>query len=86
MDISGWRRKIDEIDEKIIELLNERAECAVAIGVIKRENKMPVIFKDRENEIMKRIIKRNTGPLSESQICEVFSLIIEHSRQLQNTK
>ena len=86
MDISGWRRKIDEIDEKILELLNKRAECAVAIGAIKRENKMPVISKDRENEIMQRIIKRNTGPLSESQIYEVFSLIIEHSRQLQNTK
>ena len=31
-DISGWRKLIDEIDEKILELLNKRAEYAIEIG------------------------------------------------------
>ena len=85
MDIPGWRRKIDEIDERILRLLNERAECAFEIGKIKKEKNLPVMSRDREDEIMQAIIAKNPGPLEEAQIREVFGLIILHSRKLQNT-
>ena len=39
MDIADWRNRIDEIDEKLIELFNERARFASEIGKIKKENK-----------------------------------------------
>jgi len=32
MTLSDWRRRIDEIDQKLVELLNERSRCALEIG------------------------------------------------------
>ncbi len=28
MDIADWRKRIDELDHKLVQLLSERAECA----------------------------------------------------------
>ena len=36
MSVEGWRRKIDDIDRKLVELLNERSRCVVEIGRIKQ--------------------------------------------------
>ena len=36
MDISDWRKKIDELDEQIVRLISKRAEAAKAIGELKR--------------------------------------------------
>ena len=83
MDIPGWRRKIDEIDMKVLELLNERARCAVEIGRIKKENNIAVMCREREDMILENIVGKNAGPLGESQIREVFALIMKHSRSLQ---
>ena len=84
MDIPGWRRKIDEIDKEILRLLNERAECSIAVGKIKREKQLPVMSREREEEIMRRLVENNPGPLKNDQIRQLFSLILEHSRTLQN--
>jgi chorismate mutase len=32
MDITDWRKKIDELDRKLVELLNQRAQAAHEIG------------------------------------------------------
>ena len=37
MDIADWRKQIDELDRKLVELLNQRAQCAVEIGKLKRD-------------------------------------------------
>ena len=34
--VEGWRVKIDEIDRRLVELLNERSRCVVEIGGIKQ--------------------------------------------------
>ncbi|MGB9667839.1 MAG: prephenate dehydratase [Thermosulfidibacteraceae bacterium] len=49
------REKIDEIDEKIVELLNKRAEIAVEIGNIKKELGLPVFIPARESEVYDKI-------------------------------
>ena len=36
MDIEGWRKKIDDLDQKLVALLSERARAAVEIGKLKR--------------------------------------------------
>ena len=36
MDIADWRKKIDELDQRLVEVLNERAAAAKAIGALKR--------------------------------------------------
>jgi len=36
MSLSEWRRRIDEIDRKLVQLLNERSQCAIELGHVKR--------------------------------------------------
>src|SRR5436190_23753583 len=49
MNLNDWRRRIDEIDKKLVELLNERSQCALEIGKLKQEAKIPLYQPDREN-------------------------------------
>ncbi len=42
MDISDWRKRIDEIDGQLAELLSERSRCVIEIGKIKRQQQLPV--------------------------------------------
>jgi chorismate mutase len=42
MDIEDWRRKIDELDRKLVSLLSERARAAVEIGKLKLNTSMPI--------------------------------------------
>ena len=40
-DLDFWREKIDALDDQILELLNERARCALSVGKIKRAEVCP---------------------------------------------
>ena len=51
MDIADWRKKIDEVDQQLVRLINERAVCAVEIGKLKHGLAMPVYEPDRERII-----------------------------------
>ena len=51
MDIADWRKKIDEIDRKLIELLNQRAAAAQEIGRLKRNTNLPIYEPDRERNV-----------------------------------
>ena len=53
MDIADWRKKIDDLDRKLVRLLNERAECAHEIGKLKRNSAMPIYEPDREKIILR---------------------------------
>ncbi|HEX4651045.1 MAG TPA: chorismate mutase, partial [Granulicella sp.] len=35
LGISDWRNKIDVLDEQLVQLINERAQAAIAIGDLK---------------------------------------------------
>ena len=63
MSISDWRRRIDEIDIKLVELLNERSKCALEIGRIKQESSIPLYQPDRETEVLENAERSNQGPL-----------------------
>ena len=55
MDISDWRKKIDELDIEIVRLINQRAEAARAIGEIKKTADLPVYEPKREQEVFDRV-------------------------------
>ena len=62
-DLAGWRKRIDEIDQQLVRLLNERAQCAVEIGHLKKALDLPTWQPQREAEILRNIVKANEGPL-----------------------
>ncbi|MGE0405345.1 MAG: chorismate mutase [Candidatus Korobacteraceae bacterium] len=83
MDIADWRKKIDEIDRKLVELINERAQAARAIGAIKRERSLPIYEPEREREIYERINQLNQGPLREGDLIHIYERLIDVMRALQ---
>jgi len=83
MDIADWRKKIDEMDRKLVELLNERAKAAQEIGRLKRNTNMPIYEPQREKLIFENVAKMNQGPLRDLDLRQVFERIIDIMRNLQ---
>ena len=84
MDISDWRKKIDEIDRSLVKLLNERARCVVEIGEIKRQNSLPIHEPNREQEVLRQALEANQGPLASEAIQRIFERIVAEGRALQH--
>jgi chorismate mutase len=83
MEIADWRRKIDELDEQIVRLINQRAAAAQAIGELKRTANLPVYEPQREKAVFDHIRRSNPGPLTEAEILDVYERIIDVMRALQ---
>ena len=64
MDIEDWRRKIDAFNEQFLALLNQRAECALAIGRLKQAAGQPIYAPEREEAVLTHLKNRNGGPLT----------------------
>jgi len=61
MNLKNLRSKINSIDDKIVDLLNKRAEISSDIGEIKARNKTGIYSPAREKEVLKRIKELNRG-------------------------
>jgi chorismate mutase-like protein len=83
MDISDWRKKIDELDEQIVRLISQRAEAAQAIGELKRTSDLPVYEPRREQAVFDHVRAANPGPLADAEIQHVYERIIDVMRTLQ---
>ncbi|MBP5246357.1 MAG: chorismate mutase [Fibrobacter sp.] len=86
MDIANWRTKIDELENTLIELLNNRARYAVEIGKIKKEKGLPVFDSCREQEILNRVAEKaqkSGGPLSPESMQRIFQVIMTETRQVE---
>jgi chorismate mutase len=81
--LSDWRRRIDEIDRKLVQLLNERSHCALEIGKLKQAQNLPLYQPDREREVIKHAQTENAGPLSDAAIRRLFERIIDEARSAE---
>ena len=82
-DIADWRKKIDDLDRQLVELINERARCAQQIGRLKRNTQMPIYEPDRERTIFENVHRINKGPLPDRELTRVFERLIDVMRKLQ---
>ncbi len=82
-EFDGWRKKINAIDHKLVELLNERAGCAIEIGKIKEKRNLPAWDPAREAEIHRQVVAANRGPLDHAAIRRLFERIIDEARSLE---
>jgi chorismate mutase-like protein len=83
MDIEDWRKKIDDLDRKLVDLLSERARAAVAIGKLKRNTSMPVYEPDRERIVFANVQNANPGPLPGRDLVRIYERIIDVMRNIQ---
>ena len=83
MDIEDWRKKIDDLDRKLVALLSERARAAVEIGKLKRDTSMPIYEPDRERVVFDNVQHANPGPLPGRDLVSIYERIIDVMRNIQ---
>jgi chorismate mutase len=83
MDISDWRKKIDEIDRRLAGLLNERARCTLEIGKLKRQQGRAILESRREDEVLRQAAEASDGPMDAAAMRRVFEAILRESREMQ---
>jgi len=80
------RERIDEIDRRLVELLNERTSIVEEIGRVKREANLAIYEPKRESQVFDNITSHNGGPLSEERLKRIFERIIDEMRTIQQKK
>jgi chorismate mutase len=83
MTLADWRRRIDDIDRKLVELLNERSQCALEIGKLKQQGNLPLYQPEREKEVIENAEQNNKGPLTDAAIRRLFERIIDEARSAE---
>jgi chorismate mutase len=83
MDISDWRKKIDELDRQLVNLISQRAQAAHEIGKLKRTAGMPIYEPDRERTVFENATKINPGPLPDRDLLRIYERIMDVMRQIQ---
>lgn len=77
------RQSIDEIDEKILSLLEERMKISVQVGELKSKLDVPIEDSQRETDIIERLTNNAKGTLTEEQLIRIFKAVFKSSKQIQ---
>jgi chorismate mutase len=80
------RQLIDDLDVRILALLNERAGIVEQIGHIKQAAEMPIYEPRREDMVFDNVTSHNSGPLSAGAVKRVFERIIDEMRKVQSDR
>lgn len=83
MDIADWRKKIDELDRRLVALLSERAQAAVEIGRLKRDTSLPIYEPERERMVFQNVQEMNPGPLPGRDLVRIYERIMDVMRNIQ---
>ncbi|WP_456323212.1 prephenate dehydratase [Hydrogenimonas sp.] len=83
MNLEQLRHKIDKIDDRLLELLNERIEIVQQVGALKHRTKTAIYRPEREKEIIERLARANTGPLTKEAIEAIFLEIFAVARNFE---
>ena len=82
MDMTSYRKEIDEIDQQLVELLVKRMKVSENIGRYKEENNLPVFDAQREREKLNTLAAL-AGEGYENVTDTIYPLIFDVSRSLQ---
>ena len=83
MNLSHLRSKIDELDKKIIELLNDRTNLALEVGKIKSEAGKEIYAPERESQIYQKIDREAKGPLPKDSLKSIYREIMSAALALE---
>ena len=87
-ELKALRLRIDALDEKVLELISERARCAQEVARVKMaslaEGEVPVFYRpEREAQVLKRVMERNQGPLGNEEMARLFREIMSSCLALE---
>ncbi len=84
--LARYRDGIDDVDRRILKLLNERTKIVEEIGRVKREQQMAIYEPKREDQVYRNITESNFGPLSADAVKRIFERIIDEMRTVQRER
>ena len=84
MTIEDWRAKIDASGPAPRTCFSERAECVLAVGKIKSSQNMEVFDPEREQQIIRNILRENKGPLDDDALRRIFERVIDECRRIEH--
>lgn len=84
--LAGYRDRIDDVDRRILQLLNERTRVVEEIGRVKREAALPIYEPKREDEVYRNVTENNHGPLPPNAVRRIFERIIDEMRTVQRLR
>ncbi len=79
MPLEELRKKIDAIDEKLVELINERAQVVVEVGKLKQADESPIYVPHREKAVLDKIAQLNKGPLPDKTMQAIWRELMSGS-------
>ncbi len=85
MSLHDHRKSIDQLDEQIVRLLNERTRHVLEIGEIKRKAGEEIYAPHRELAVLERIGKANPGPLPNESLRSIYREIMSSALALEKT-
>lgn len=85
-DLENCRVRIDEIDLRLLDLLNQRTAIVEEIGRIKQELQLAIYEPKREEQVFANITLHNQGPLPPDAVKRIFERIIDEMRNVQKLK
>jgi chorismate mutase/prephenate dehydratase len=83
LSLDDLRVRIDELDAKLVELLNERASLVVEVGKFKRDTGTPIYAPHREQAVLKKVLDASCGPLPGATIEAVWRELMSGSFALE---
>ncbi|MBZ5586719.1 MAG: chorismate mutase [Acidobacteriia bacterium] len=84
--LEEFRILIDEVDRRIVSLLNERTRVVEEIGRVKREAKLPIYEPKREDQVFANTAEANHGPITQEAVRRIFERIIDEMRTIQRIR
>jgi chorismate mutase len=78
-----YRDKINDIDQKLVDLLNERAKVVMTVKKLKQKEDVPLYDARREEELIENIAKYNKGPLYRDNVIQIFESILRNVQVLE---
>lgn len=82
-DLAAIRARIDALDERLVELLNARAELAREVGKAKAVTGGAIFVPHREQEVFKRLASLNKGPLPDAALRGIWREVMSASFALE---
>jgi chorismate mutase/prephenate dehydratase len=83
-ELSRLRAEIDELDRRIVQLLNRRAELTVAVGHEKAAiGRRAIRDREREREVLLRVSIANEGPVPQVDLLAIYRRLIASARALE---
>ena len=86
MTLDELRQRIDELDQRLVTLLNERAKAAILVGHLKAATSLPVYEPAREKVVFQNVRSHNNGPLPDIELTHIYERIVDVMRALQRNE